>query len=73
MAISIIFIDNDGKVNELQFSAVSQELIEVNLYRNVGEYENIVSVVSTSSYGGNSAILIDKDGNEYEYAGAMYK
>lgn len=68
--VYIIFIDNTGKVNELQFNVISPEQFSVKLYKDIRGYENIVSVVSNSSFGGQSAILIDKFGNEYNYYGA---
>ena len=42
------------------------------LEHNIDGYNNIVSVVPQHSFGGNSALLIDKNGKYYNYFGFNY-
>ena len=66
--IGIIFLTYEGEVHELMFNLAETDKIVST--KNVSEYSNIVSVVPNMSFGGHSAILIDKNGNKYEYNGA---
>lgn len=65
---TIIFLSYDGKVHELNFNLFVQK-DKVQLTKNVSEYPNIVSIVPNMSFGGHGAMLIDKDGNKYNYNG----
>ena len=65
---SIIFIDKNGKINELYFEYLGKW--NITLYKNVGDYKDIVSVVPNKGIASFFAILIDKDGNEFKYYGA---
>lgn len=68
---NIIFVDYEGKIHELVFGSSTGEIL-TRLFTNVGNFNDIVSVVENSGFGGISAILIDKDGNQYQYTGAEY-
>lgn len=66
--ISIIFLSYDGSVSALNFTQkISTDEIKISLNKNISKYSNIVSVVTNMSYGGHGAMLIDKDGNKYQY------
>lgn len=62
--IVIILLSYDGKVHELKFELASNK---VELSKDVSSYKDIVSVVPNMSFGGQGTILIDKNGNKYNY------
>lgn len=62
---AIIFLTYDGKVHELSFRFYSENKIE--LTTDVSKYPNIVSVVKNMQFGGHGAMLIDANGNKYDY------
>lgn len=67
---SIILVHKNGNISELIFDMNDNtNKIDVTLVKNVSGYSNIVSVVPNNTFGGNSAILIGIDGNQFEYFG----
>lgn len=67
---SIIFVHKDGSISEMNFKdSYSSDKINITLTKNIQSISNIVSVVQERSFGGSSAVLIDKDGNWYSYYG----
>lgn len=65
---SVLFIDKSGNVSELlmQYKYDSGK-VEAKLEKNVSGYSNIVSAVQESTIGGNGVVVIDKNGNEFNY------
>ena len=68
---SVIIVGKDGKISEFGvYKAVNG--FKMVLEHNIDGYNNIVSVVPQHSFGGNSALLIDKNGKYYNYFGFNY-
>ena len=65
---SILFLDVDGRVNELVFED-NFGMISTSLFRNVENLSNIVTVVDNTQCCGEAAMLIDKNGNQIGYSG----
>lgn len=69
---SIIFVHKNGNISELNLNTTYSETANkttITLIQNVSGYSNIVSVVQNTSIDGSSAILIDANGNLYQYFG----
>lgn len=69
---SILFISAEGKISELTIKALNENAAEIKFTKNIEKYKNIVSVVNTVGDSANYAILIDNEGNKYEYFGAEF-
>lgn len=67
---TIIFLSYDGLVHELTFE-IQTSNINIELKKDVCNCQNIVSVVPNVSFSGSSALLIDKNGNKYNYTSAL--
>ena len=65
---SIIFVHKDGTISELNFKSDNSKTT-VNLTKAVSGCSNIVSIVQYSNLGGHHAILIDSNGNMYNFLG----
>lgn len=63
---TIILLSYDGIVHELSFN-LYVEKNQVEFTTNISKYPNIVSVVKNMQFGGHGAMLIDSNGNKYDY------
>ena len=64
--LDILFVSYDGQVHEISFN-LGKETSTIKITKNTSKYPNIVSIVPTVTFGGHSTILIDKNGNKYNY------
>lgn len=66
----VFLVHKDGRISQLIFEINNDtNKVDVELIKNVAGYSNIVSVVPNNTFDGQSAVLIDKAGNQIKYFG----
>jgi len=60
---NIIMLNKNGQISILSFNITNTNNLIITFEKNLDEYNNIVSVLTNN----NSVILVDKDGNKYNF------
>ncbi len=66
---SILFTTKSGKVDifTVYIGISTDEKAEVKIDKDISEHENIISILQSAGFDSSNVLLVDKDGNKYEF------